>query len=130
MEQGFRAWPEACFPVPEQTCQWVGGEGRRVRELRASHQPLVLNPGPSPHCTGKGGSWHLLPGQPVRPGHKEQLQRQPQTRETPVLSLGDQLDSCVGKVTKSGRVREAERVCSLLTGGEQRSERSLGHARI
>lgn len=126
MEQGFQAWPEACFPVPEQRWQWVG----REESEGAKSFPSASSPQPSPHCTGKGGSWHLLPGQPVRPGHREQLQRQPQTRETPVLSLRDRLDSCVGKVTKSGRVGEAGRVCSLLTGGERRSERSLGHAGI
>lgn len=45
-------------------------------------------PGLISHSTGKGGSWHLLPGQPVSLGHREELQRQPQTRETPVPSLG------------------------------------------
>lgn len=34
---------------------------------------MFINPGPRSHPTGKSGSWHLLPAQPVSPGQPEQL---------------------------------------------------------
>lgn len=66
-------------------------------------------------------------GQTGQWGTQGKLQRQPQTRETPGLSLRDQLDSRVGQVTEIGRWRGRKRMCGRFKGGEGRSERSLGH---